>query len=445
MEPVIHVHDAATSMHGRRRWNELALGAVLTFVAAAAFLFGPRGAPVEIVLLALAPVAALAMEGSLDAALRPTPLLLACLLFGCYIAINASWSVDLGEAYGKVLFFFVMIATVHLALLGLPRLSDVMLHTIERAALAGVLTGAAFLAIEVLTEQGIKRLFFSLVPLARPDPKHIQVLDGWVTQINAYMLNRNMAALSLALWPALLIVRTLLGPRRGLLLGVGLFAISAVAIFKSEHETSMIALVFASATFIGMSLLAPLMRRLVLIGWIVATLLVVPIALLAYVQQLHFAQWIPETGRNRIILWGYTAGVISKAPILGTGVASTKELDEERAATAARPAGYTYPLRTGRHSHNVYMQTWYELGAVGALLLCGIGLLGIRLLSTFPDSEQPFAFASFVSAVMIGAFSWGMWQVWFMASFGIWAILVALAHEGERRSARASAPDLSAS
>jgi hypothetical protein len=38
-----------------------------------------------------------------------------------------------------------------------------------------------------------------------------------------------------------------------------------------------------------------------------------------------------------------------------------------------------------------------------------------------------------------------MWQVWFMASFGIWAILVALAHEGERRSARASALDLSAS
>lgn len=427
------MHDAATLSPDQRHRIGRTVGPVLIFIAVTAFLLGPRGAPGELILLAGVPIATLAMAGNVADIWRPTLLLGACVAFLFYIAINASWSVDRGEAYGKVLFFAVTVALVHLALAGLAKLDSRALQEVQRAILIAVFAGALFLGIEILTDQALKRLFFSLVPVTRPDPKHIQVWDGWVTRVNPYMLNRNMAALCLVQWPAFLIMRTLLGDRRARLVGAALLAIAIIAIFGSEHETSMIALAFAAATFAGMSRAAPLIRRLVLTGWVLATLLVVPIAMLAYAQQLHFAKWIPETGRNRIILWAYTAKVIGNAPVLGIGVASTKDLDEENAPNAEKPPGYTYALRTGRHSHNVFMQTWYELGAVGAILLFLIGFSGIRLLSSVPARDQPLAFASFVSAVMIGAFSWGMWQTWFIAAYGIWAVLLAAALEGARR------------
>ena len=183
----------------------------------------------------------------------------------------------------------------------------------------------------------------------------------------------------------------------------------------------------------GMSLAARAMRTLIAVAWTAAALLAAPIASLAFDHQLQLAEWLPQTARNRIILWGYTADEIKKAPLLGVGVASTRELDEARAATAARPEGYGYALRTGRHSHSIFMQTWYELGGLGAVLLLVIGLLGLRVLWRLPHVDQPMAFAGFVAAVTIGASSWGMWQTWFMAAYGIWAVLLALALEGARR------------
>ena len=108
--------------------------------------------------------------------------------------------------------------------------------------------------------------------------------------IGAYVLNRSMAALSLALWPVLLMLRTLLDRRTALLAGAVLLVISAVAIFKSEHETSMLALMFAVPTFLGMLVSARVMRLLVTAGWITATMLVVPIAMVAFSYDLHHAK-----------------------------------------------------------------------------------------------------------------------------------------------------------
>jgi O-antigen ligase len=175
------------------------------------------------------------------------------------------------------------------------------------------------------------------------------------------------------------------------------------------------------------------MRALILAGWLVASLLIVPIAATAYGAGLFKAGWIPETGRNRIILWAVTANEVRKAPYLGVGVGSTKELDEQAAPKAQKPADHTYPLRTGRHAHNVFMQTWYELGAAGALILSAIGVCAWLVLGRLEPNLQPYAFASFVCAAVIGAFSWGMWQTWFMAAYAIWALALALAIEWARR------------
>jgi O-antigen ligase len=78
------------------------------------------------------------------------------------------------------------------------------------------------------------------------------------------------------------------------------------------------------------------------------------------------------------------------------------------------------------HAHNSFLQTWFELGAVGALLLmmAGLGLLWqIRRLD--PDL-QPFAYAIFATAGPYLVASYGMWQIWYVALFGLIAVLFAI-------------------
>ncbi len=429
---MIHVHDAATPWyHAPRR--DLAVSTTLTAVALVAFLLAPRAAQFELLLLAAVPIATLARTGDIATALARSPLLVACAAFGLYITINAAWSVNHAEAYGKVLFYWILLVTAHLAITGIGVVGDEVLARLQKTIVVTVMAGALFLAIEVLTDQAIRRFLFSLVPFIRPPSKHTTIVDGDVVAIGPYILNRNMAALCLVLWPVLLMLRTLLDARRALMAGAALAAVSLIAVLRSEHETSMLALMFSIAAFAGMMLAAPIVRKAIMVGWVVATLLVVPLVTVAYQRQLHLAEWLPVTARNRVILWGYTAGEVAKTPILGIGVASTKDLDEANGDKAVKPPGYTYALRTGPHAHNAFLQTWYELGAIGAVLLLALGLCLSAVLSRLPKGDQTLAYASFVAAVMIGSFTWGMWQTWFMAAYGIWAVLLALAFEGSRR------------
>lgn len=432
---MIHVHDAATPIAPAAR-RDLATATILAAIALVAFLLAPRGAQFQLLALAAVPIAALVRGRDLAGALVRTPLLAACVLFGAYITINAGWAVNLSEAYGKVLFYWVLLITAHLAITGFGSISDEVLERIQKVVVVAAMAGASFLCIEVLTDQAIRRFIFSVLPFMRPPAKHTTITDGEVVGIGPYILNRNMAALCLVLWPALLMLRTLLDARRAAIVGVTFVVVSLVAVLKSEHETSMIALVLSCAAFAGMLLMAPVMRKAITVGWVIATLLVVPMVAQAYQHQWHLAEWLPVTARNRIILWGYTAGEVAKAPILGIGVASTKDLDEVNEAKAVQPPGYTYALRTGRHSHNAFLQTWYELGAIGAVLLLAMGLCVIAVLSRLPKRDQALAFASFVAVVTIGSFTWGIWQTWFMAAYGVWAVLLALAFEGSRRQSQ---------
>lgn len=344
-------------------------------------------------------------------------------------------SVDRTEAYGKVLFYWVLLIVGVLATSAIPALTDAELKALGRGTTIGVALSAGLLLVEVLFDQPLMRLLFQLVPSVRIAPKHLQIQDERVIGIGDYVLNRNVGVLSLVLWPTLFLMRSGLSGRILSAASVALATLTVVAVFPSEHETSKLAMIFSGVAFVGCLYAAPVMRALILVGWLVATLLVVPIALVSYQAGLHQANAIPQTGRNRIILWAFTAEEVKKRPWFGVGVASTKEIDDKAALTAKRPEGHTYPLRTGRHSHNIFMQTWYELGAVGAVLLAAFGVLFLRWMAALPPIVSAYAHAAFVTSVMIGAFSWGMWQTWFMAAYAVWALLLCIAIQLDLRVA----------
>ncbi|MGE0700745.1 MAG: O-antigen ligase family protein [Hyphomicrobiaceae bacterium] len=408
--------------------------AALVLASVLIALISPRATPVLLLLLGGALVVPALPGRAALAAIARHPVMLALGVLWLYLLVNATWSVDPLEAFERAGLFALIACLAAAVRVALPKIEEDGARRLHLALALAIAAGIVFLAIETPLGQPIRRLIVSLAPFLRPAPKHIVVAMGWVEQFASYTLNRNLAVLILMLWPGFLLLRSRLTPGAARGSAAALLVLSALAIFTSEHETSMIALVASCVVFAGMLVAAPLLRALVLAGWLVVTLLVVPIAAYSHQAGLHQARWLPQTARNRIVLWSVTAEKMKESPLLGIGIASTKPLDEEAAPTAITRPGDTYPQRTGRHSHNIFMQTWYELGAIGAVLLMLTGVMGLRAIARLPEDDQPYVYASFVSAVVLASFTWGMWQPWFMCAFGLWVIMLLVGLDAARRS-----------
>jgi hypothetical protein len=72
------------------------------------------------------------------------------------------------------------------------------------------------------------------------------------------------------------------------------------------------------------------------------------------------------------------------------------------------------------------MQTWFELGLIGALLLCAVGLSIVAAIRGLAPRLQRYGLATFATTAAMASVSYGMWQAWFMASFGLCAALFVL-------------------
>ncbi len=395
-------------------------------IATACFLIVPRATP--FILLGLVAVAAFA-AAHLPSPLRSTrqaPIPAMVLAgFGLWAAASTAWAFDRPEAIGKSLLLLALAAAVTWVWQTTAR-AEAMRHACW-AALCGFAIGLAYLAFEEIGGHALKRLVFLLLPFVRLSDKHMQI-DGDEIAVAGYVSNRNMAAALLALWPMILVAWSLLeGPRRVAAIA-GLVALAAATIAISVHETSIIALALSLPIFALAWRWPRLALGLVATGWLAATLLVVPLASWGYhTAELHRASWLPHSAKHRIVLWGYTADTYWQRPLTGIGASSTKRLDASRGPATEVIPGTKFQWRSGTHAHNAYLQTWYELGAVGALLLCAFGLSLIVAVARMPRTVLPFAAATLTAAIVMAASSWGMWQPWFMGAFAVSAVLLGLA------------------
>ncbi|MGZ4988631.1 MAG: hypothetical protein ACXWBP_11330, partial [Limisphaerales bacterium] len=75
-----------------------------------------------------------------------------------------------------------------------------------------------------------------------------------------------------------------------------------------------------------------------------------------------------------------------------------------------------------RHPHNIYLQTWLELGAIGAVLLLIVGLAAIWQMRFLPPALEGSAYALFAVSSMIGLSGFDLWQSWLLAALAFaWA------------------------
>jgi O-antigen ligase len=234
--------------------------------------------------------------------------------------------------------------------------------------------------------------------------------------------NPNVTILTLQLWPGLLVLTGLDKlPRRVLVLAL-FFLIVAIPILLSQHDSSQLALLLSPVAF----LLAWYCRRFFIpalaVLWCACFLLVIPLDLTAYRASLHQVAWLPSSYRARIIIWDETAEQFFAHPWLGVGTRSTRILRQEQAATVEKPKGFVFSRSLGQHAHDLFLQTWFELGAVGAILIALAGAAVIMRIRFLPIRAQPFAASTFTAFAGIAAFAWDMWQTWWMAAVGLTAL-----------------------
>jgi O-antigen ligase len=404
----------------------LTLALLWTAAGTALLLVFPMTAPFVLPLSAVVPLAWYwAAQRRLPVG-KPSPIILALVLIGAYLLINATWSLSPRWAYRTAALLWASTGVLYVMLNILDDLDDALLRAMALGVIAGMAAGGVVLCVEAFSGQAIRRTLMLAIPALHPGARHTLVLADGGTMLRPYLLNRSITELTLLFWPAVMIIERLELSRRWRAWLLIALAPGVAAIFRSEHATSKMAFAGAAA-FYGLYWLYPLLsRRLAATAWVAAIVLVIPLVSLAFSHQLYRVGWLPASAQDRIVIWGYTSEQISKAPWLGAGIAAARTVNEQETSNPRYAPDSMLELSTNLHSHNAYLQIWYEAGAVGALLLLGLGLLILRALAQSEVRAQPYLHAAFVACALLAATSFSIWAPWLLTSFAIVAVAAAI-------------------
>lgn len=290
----------------------------------------------------------------------------------------------------------------------------------------GLLAGLVFLLFEILSHQTIKIFFYNALQVPkswlRPD-NLFTWSDGKIVAISGSDLTRSIAPISLLLWPSIMCLKFTAPYHAPRFWSWLVYILSASIIMLSDHETSKVAIVVGTVIFLLARWNRVWSGRILQIGWVGACLAVVPVVLALYQLDLHNKPWVQPTMQHRIVIWNHAAEQSMQSPILGVGAGMMSEMYP---VIPRVEEGGKFSFNA-RHAHNIYLQTWLELGVVGAALLTLLGLGVIERIQKMGGEFAPHAHAAFASAMTIAAASYGMWQAWFMAMFALTIVCFAVA------------------
>ena len=393
---------------------------ILFFITPLFTAASPRLAPFLLpVVAAVLMIAALRRGLPWRDLLKPNAALIALVAVAAYAGLSAIWAADPEAALSKCALLLGTTLVVFAASAAIPTLDADQVRRASQAFVAGAFCAAGFVAIELLTDGAITRATMNAFPSFRPErAKHVTIHHDRVTKINLSEFNQDIAILALLLWPGLLALRALPSPRR-MLLSVLFFLALAVPIAISEHDSSQVGLV-ASLLVLLLAWMSPrAVARGLAIAWCLGFVLVIPLDFLAFQADLHEAKWLPMSARARIIIWEYTAERVLEKPWLGVGADSTPAMIVKPKSPSERPKGFVIRRTTGQHAHNLFLQSWYELGVFGVILAALAGAAVALRILLLPAAAQAYGAASFTMVAVIAAFAWGMWQVWLICAVGL--------------------------
>ncbi len=134
----------------------------------------------------------------------------------------------------------------------------------------------------------------------------------------------------------------------------------------------------------------------------------------AVIDLYALADRLPPSWRERVDIWIFAAHRVATHPWLGWG------MDSSRAFVPDIPL----------HPHNAALQVWLELGLPGAVLAALVIAAIFRRLAGLVERDRMLVAAAAASAAAyqtIGAFSFGLWQQWWLAVGVLTALAIVLA------------------
>lgn len=286
----------------------------------------------------------------------------------------------------------------------------------------GLMIGLTYFLVETLSHQSIKISVYNTLGLGPDDlkpPGFFIWENGRLVDINNDDMTRNTTPITLLVWPAVLAAISSTPASRSRFVATVLGGLTLAAVIASTHEASKVALAVGLIAFLLARHAPSWTNRLMAAGWLIGCLGMLPLALLAHRLDLHNAAWLQPTAQIRISIWHQTAERTLAQPFLGIGVHGTYVVGPTLGRTNLTAAGELRPPGLSRHAHNIYLQTWLELGLVGAILLSGVGLCLLRIISRLRSELRPYAHATFACAAVIAGLAYGMWQIWYMSLFGL--------------------------
>lgn len=175
-------------------------------------------------------------------------------------------------------------------------------------------------------------------------------------------------------------------------------------------------LVFAIALFARR--FAILATSFSLAFWMLAAPFLTP--LLVVSPQLSEA--VPLSWAHRIAIWRYTCARILEQPFFGHGI------DAGRATTDMIAVRGLVSRGIPVHPHSASLQTWHDLGLVGAVLAATLlAYSGWRLTKLFAHDKLGGAATAAVLAMLglMANVGWSLWQEWWIATLLLTATLIA--------------------
>lgn len=379
-------------------------------------------------LLLLVALAGAFVRGRLRVCIPPlngaTSLLAAFLAFAL---LSALWSGEPLLVAGTVLIGVVVALGSIAVMQALHGESHANALHIAEGLWMGLLVGLVYAFVEVASDQAIKISVYNALGLgpAELEPDRFFTWEnGRLVAVHPDDLKRNLMPVPLLMWPALFAARTITSRMTQNAVIAVLVGLGIAAVFLSTSYTCRFALALSIVTFLGAYYLPRLALATLMLVWGVACLAVIPIVIGARALELQDAGWLPLSAQLRIVIWNEIAQLVANAPVLGVGADMTYVSQPPmHEAPSAAPSWLGFPIP---HPHNVYLQTWYELGVVGVLLLAGFGIALLKLIANAASSVRPFLYAVFAAAAVELSMSYNLWQVWFLCLFGFAAAMCAL-------------------
>ncbi|WP_342362199.1 O-antigen ligase family protein [Terrarubrum flagellatum] len=333
-------------------------------------------------------------------ALRPrySPEFAIVALFVAYAVLSLTWTLNIREsafALGETLIAVIASAIVTKGLAEYPR------EALVRHLCLSLIICSALVAFELTFNMPLRRMIGSRVEL----------------------LQYNRAVEAMSLMAPYLISRLFdRSERRFVWLAVAVLAATAL---KSQTGSGM------SAIFAGIvvMLLARMNLTVVRRCGLVCTLLALAAA--PFVGEfLH--QYMPVRlekmlasvhAPERIEIWRIYGHSLRHAPLFGTGFGSSASVTS---SNLVADAPEDIRALVAMHPHDIFLQIWTEMGAIGALLMAALIWRVYRIIGEQPREQQISSLTFMASSGALALVAHGAWQGWLIASIGAGVAILSL-------------------